>query len=152
MNWKIGRILHFTNYLAKTKGSQQYRGLSANVSDKNIGILCSWYTLVDASSRKFCLSDKEVSHVHVSISNYLYTLPGGCFEDSESATVVSNIGKMDPESTKTLTMKSFSLALNEMLGIQNIFQDSNPPTVPVKQKPVALDNDTKHEAECNNNN
>ena len=28
-NWKIGRVLHFANHLAKTKASQQYRGLSA---------------------------------------------------------------------------------------------------------------------------
>ena len=79
--------------MAKTKASQQYRGLSAKVSDKNIGVLCSWYTLVDAVSRKFSLSDSAVPHVHVSINNYLCTLPGGCFEDSESA----SIGKINPE-------------------------------------------------------
>ena len=152
LNWKIGRILHFANYLAKTKGKQQYRGLSAKVSDKNIGVLCSWYILVDAVSRKFSLSDNAVSHVHVSISKYLCTLPGGCFEESESAIVASNIGKMDPESMKTLTMKSFKLTSNVMSGIQNIFQDSNPPMVPIKQKQVSLDNQTKHETQRNNNN
>ena len=39
LNWKIGRVLHFANYLAKTKASQQYQGLCAKVSDKNIGVL-----------------------------------------------------------------------------------------------------------------
>ena len=73
--------------------------------DKNIGVLCSWYILVDAVSRKFSLSDDAVAHVHVSISKYLCTLSGRCFEESESGIVASNIGKMDPKSMKTLTMK-----------------------------------------------
>ena len=153
LNWKIGRVLHFANYLAKTKASQQYRGLSANgvgscsalgglctlsghnfygenyipmeghqklgghqaplppgsyayvttkVSDKNIGVLCSWYTLVDATSRKFSLSDSAVSHVHVSINDYLCTLPGRCFEESESASITNSIGKINPEALKHL--------------------------------------------------
>ena len=98
------------------------------------------------------MSDNAVSHVQVSISKYLCTLPGGCFEESKSALVASNIGKMDPESMKTLTMKSFNLTSNVMSGIQNIFQDSNPPMVPIKQKQVSLDNETKHETQRNKNN
>ena len=152
LNWKIGGILHFVNYLAKTKGKQQYCDLSTEVSDKNIGVLCSWYILVDTVSRKFSLSDNAVSHVHMSISKYFCTLPGGCFEESESAIFASNIGKMDPGSMKTLTMKSVNLTSNVMSGIQNIFRDSNPPMVPIKQKQVSLDNETKHETQRNNNN
>ena len=63
---KIGRVLHFANYLAKTKASQQYQGLCAKVSDQNniMGVLRSWYTLVDA---KFSLSDNAVSHVRTCV-------------------------------------------------------------------------------------
>ena len=146
LNWKIGRVLHFANYLAKTKASQQYQGLCAKVSDKNIGVLCSWYALVDAASNKFSLSDNAVSHVHVSINNYLCTLPGGCFENTESVCTTNSIGKLNSESIKTLTMKTFHLTLNVMSGIQNIFHDCNSPGIPIQQKlVVSPDNTTKHE-------
>ena len=116
------------------------------MSDKNIGVLCSWYTLVDAASNKFSLSDNVVSHVHVSINNYLCTLPGGCFENTGSVCTTNNIGKINSENIKTLTMKTFHLTLNVMSGIQNIFHDCNSPGIPIQQKlVVSPDNATKHE-------
>lgn len=151
LNWKIGRVLHFANYLAKTKSSQQYHGLSANVSDKNIGVLCSWYAITDTVSRKFSLSFSEVPHVHVPISSYLCTLPVACFENLESANIANNIGKMNSENMKILTMKNFTLTVNVMSSIQNIFQDSNPPSVLMKKKSMSQDK-IKCETQCPSNN
>jgi len=55
MDWKIGRILHFINYLEKTKTAQQYRGMCANTDNKKIGVLCSWYTPSDNSTREYSI-------------------------------------------------------------------------------------------------
>ena len=83
----------FCKLFGKNKRQTKYCDLSTEVSDRNIGVLCSWYILVDTVSRKFSSSDNAVSHVHVSIGKYFCTLPGGCFEESGSAIFASNIGK-----------------------------------------------------------
>ena len=84
-------------------------------------------------------------YVHVSINNYLCTLPGGCFENTESVCTTNNIGKINSESIETLTMKIFHLNLNVMSGIQNIFHDCNSTGIPIQQKlVVSPDNTTKH--------
>ena len=68
---------------------------------------------------RFFLSDSAVSHVHM-ISKYLCTLPEGCSEESESAIVVSNIGKMDPESMKTLT-KQVDILISKNQALQILY-------------------------------
>ena len=45
--WKIGRVLQFSNHLEKTKGAKQYHGLTADVSNAKLGVLCSWYTAIE---------------------------------------------------------------------------------------------------------
>lgn len=91
--WKIGRLLQFAYYLEKTKSAQQYRRLTANVDDRKVGVLCSWYTSCDSSPRKFSLVADLDTHDYIPLSAYLCTLPHDCFEHSENTYIPTAIGK-----------------------------------------------------------
>lgn len=41
--WSIGKVLQFSKYKETTVSAQQYKGLSASVQTKNLGVLCTWY-------------------------------------------------------------------------------------------------------------
>ena len=92
MDWRIGRVLHFVNYLEKTKTAQQYRGLCANIDNKKIGVLCSWYAPSHDSTREYSIKvEGETLHGYLPLSTYLCTLSAGCFELPESAKVSDDI-------------------------------------------------------------
>ena len=69
LDWQIGRVLQFSNYLERTKSAQQYRGLMADVTSTKVGVLCSWYTISDTTSHIFSLSQKEVIYAHIPINS-----------------------------------------------------------------------------------
>ena len=68
--WRIGRVLQFSHYLEKKISAKQYRGLTADVSNTKIGILCSWYSVEkEEVPVKFTLSQKSIPHTYISIKN-----------------------------------------------------------------------------------
>ena len=90
--WRIGRVLQFSYYLGKKVGAKQYSGLTADVSNTKIGILCSWYTAVnDEVPQKFIISHETILHTHISMELYLCTLPNtecfGNLSDSPRSTM-----------------------------------------------------------------
>ena len=42
--WTIGCVLQFAFYKEKTINNYQYKGSIANIHDKNLGVMCTWYT------------------------------------------------------------------------------------------------------------
>ena len=111
-NWKIGRLLQFAFYLEKTKGAQQFRGSTANVDDKKVGVLCSWYTSCDSSSRKFSLVVDKVTYDYIPLCAYLCTLTQGCFENSENTSTPSGIGKFDAANAQLVTSQHLTISIN----------------------------------------
>ena len=53
-NWQIATVC-LQYYLEKRKGSQQYRGLTAKVNEKKVGVICTWYVPCDRSPSKCSL-------------------------------------------------------------------------------------------------
>jgi len=125
ISWKIGRVLQFVNRLEKTKGAQQYRGLYANVDDKKVGVLCSWYTSIHNSTREFSIISEEAVHDYLPLCTYLCTLSYGCIEQTESAVVPQGIGKTENgnHDAKLVTSKHFFLKEGAVSVINNLFQD-----------------------------
>ena len=125
-DWKIGRVLQFVNCFEKTKAAQQYRGLNANVDDKKVGVLCSWYTSSQTSPREFsALSEGETAHDYLPLRTYLCTLSHGCFEQTESAEVQHGIKTAEDvnHDAKLVTSKKFILKEGAVSVINNLFQD-----------------------------
>ena len=148
-DWKVGRVLQFSNYLEKLKSAQQYRGLTANVANTKVGVLCSWYTISDTTSQIFSLSQKEVTYVHIPINMYLCTLPTRCFrnlEDVNMSAISNNISKINDNNAKLLMLEKFILDSNIMQIIQNIFQDDIPTVVESKKTPKPTDSKTESES------
>lgn len=120
--WQIGRVLQFSFYLEKTKGSQQYRGMSVNLTAENlkkIGVLCSWYsTQPDGNPNLFSLEQVEETHVFFPTSVYVCTLSHDCFSEfldtavkSSEATVMSlDQAKLDLATAQCLKLTEAALS------------------------------------------
>ena len=44
--WSIGRVLQLAKLQEKRISGQQFKGFKAEVSKSDLGVLCSWYTLI----------------------------------------------------------------------------------------------------------
>ena len=49
--WMIGCVLQFAFYKEKTITNYQYKGSIANIHDKNLGVMCTWYTRKEHKQR-----------------------------------------------------------------------------------------------------
>lgn len=68
-SWRIGKVLKFSFFKEKTKGSQQYRGIVANVDDLRIGVLCTWFTSTTVAPNRLFMSN-DVNHEYISLARY----------------------------------------------------------------------------------
>ena len=123
---KIGKLLQFAYYLEKKKGSQQYRGLTAKVDEKKVGVLCTWYEPCDSSSRKYSLVQGKITNDYVPITTYLCTLSHGCFENLENINIPPAINVSYNVKNAEL-MLSQHLVLTEAIAmnVMNLLQDSS---------------------------
>jgi len=121
--WKIGRVLQFVNWFEKTKATQQYHGFCANVDDKQIGVLCSWYTSCQHSTRKFSIESVGTIHGYLSFSMYLCTLSSGCFEHTKDTLTLNGIRKSDDTNAQLVTSECLILSEDTVSIIHNLFQD-----------------------------
>jgi len=123
---KRSRILQYVNRSEKTKAAQQYRGLYANVDNKKVGVLCSWYTSNHNSTTEFStIPEGEVIHDYLPLSDYLCTLSYGCIEQTESAVVPHGIGNAENgnRDAELVTSKKLVVKEDAVSVINNLFQD-----------------------------
>ena len=111
--WRIGRVLKFAYYMAKKKGSRMYRGNARTVTDKNIGVLYTWYSNKDPSTATFSIIEDKKLHAYQPIFAYVCTLSTECFDsinESKHSTLQS-ITKTSSLQIYLLTAKQFTLAM-----------------------------------------
>ena len=78
---RIGRVLHFAKCTDKaSEYTQQYKVYSAEISAKNIGVLCTMYDCVPRSTRLFQISQCTLN-VYRPLCSYICTIPVECLED-----------------------------------------------------------------------
>ena len=125
--WCIGRVLQFSYYMEKKKGSRMYRGKVCSVTENKIGVLCTWYTSNDSCSAIFSVAEDEKLHAYWPITTYICTLSPECFTNVESSVQQSrSITKTSSSKIHSLTAQQFTLTTNSLLVIKAI---NNKPTI-----------------------
>ena len=91
--WSIGKLLQFSKFKNTTVGGRQYKGCSAAVSNNDIGVLCSWFSLVDGFTDVFQICDDKqlpnIVHSYIPISLYLCTITTNCIQCSIQTALAS---------------------------------------------------------------
>ena len=131
MNWKIGRVLQFSFFLAKKIKSRQYTRSTASLlpADKPeaVGVLCSWYT---RDSRNLTLTHTldhdELHHTYHPLETYLCTLPPSCFaleEKQGNEGVQSRFLSADPYTITIRTAQHLTLREESLAFISSLVND-----------------------------
>ena len=130
-SWHIGRVLQFSFYLEKTKSSQQYSGVTVQLTTMNmkrIGVLCSWYSAEsDVNPHLFLLEQFEKTHCFIPVYRYICTTSHGCFSEfnetavkqDESSFVDLDQAKLDLTTAKSLKLTQAALSFINTLVINN---------------------------------
>ena len=116
--WSIGRVLQFAKLQEKRISGQQFKGLKAEVSKSDLGVLCSWYTPMSGSSNfqllKESCTTSVITHCYHPLKSYMCSLTSNCLifvnkneKAQESASIMSNIG--DCSQVRMSTTEQFSL-------------------------------------------
>ncbi len=81
-NWCIGKLLQFSKYKNKTISGRQYKASSVAVSKDDVGVLCSWFSLLKGSTSVFQIcASKSTVHTYIPISCYLCSIcTGDCLQ------------------------------------------------------------------------
>ena len=123
---KIGKLLQFAYYLGKKKGSKQYRGLTAKVDEKKVGVLCTWYASCDSSPRKYSLVKENITNDYVPITTYLCTLSHGCFENFDNINIPPAINaSYNVKNAEVMVSQHLVLTEPAAMNVMNLLQDSN---------------------------
>ena len=150
-DWKIGKVLKFSNHLEKTKGSQQYNSLTASVKSQKLGVSCTWFSsTTEDSPNKFSLVPHESAHQFISITSYVCTLSYSCFEkiegtkecDIPTSLVTAETEKVVLATEQHLSVNATIVSEIDKLSkhVQTCLPSLAPSTVPSKSKPSSSSN------------
>ena len=119
-SWRMGRVVSFSFYKEKKKGTRMYKSSIVKFSDKamNLGVLCSWFTN-SSDTNAFTLDLNEQVHTFIPISSYICTVSFDCFETIDGAHP-TGIARNDPEKVSLLTAQNLSLSQQSLLIIKNL--------------------------------
>ena len=133
--WMIGCVLQFAFYKEKTITNYQYKGSIANIHDKNLGVMCTWYTRKEHSGT-FEMQSNDI-HEYLSVSKYVCTLTFECFLDYVTRSTI-----LEP---KKSMCREFILTKESE---QFICQHANTVDIQVPQPVIVIDESTR----CNSEN
>ncbi len=119
--WKIGRVLQFAKCTDKSSEyTQQCKAYFAEISTKNIGVLCTMYDSVPRSTRLFEISQSTKQKYHP-LSSYICSIPADCLEDFENTTGTNAKNQSEYIIQKTQVLTPFrERILTRLKNIKNV--------------------------------
>ena len=106
--------------------SKQYRGLTAKVDEKKVGVLCTWYAPCDSSPRKYSLVKENITSDYVPITTYLCTLSHGSFETFDNIKIPPAINaSYNVKNAEVMVLQHLVLIEPAVMNVMNLPQDSN---------------------------